>query len=75
MDLIEAPFQCELKIVEISGLGQETELVLRQLGIYPAENIEKLHVAPLGDPLTVRVGGQRFSLRKEICRGVKVSKA
>jgi Fe2+ transport system protein FeoA len=59
----------------LSNLAEEARLVLLQLGIEPGEALEKMHVAPLGDPFTVRIGEQLFTLRKEVCRLIDVEVA
>lgn len=74
LNLVDAPSSCKLKVISLEAMHEDAVLVLKQLGIARDEIIEKLHVAPLGDPLTVRIGGQRFSLRKEICRNIRVER-
>lgn len=72
MNLWDAPFRTPLKILTVDGLNEEVKLVLTQLGIEPGEAIEKMQVAPLGDPLSVRIGEQLFTLRRELCRQILV---
>lgn len=72
MNLWDAPFRTPLKIVSVDGLNEEVKLVLVQLGIEPGEPIEKIQVAPLGDPLSLRIGEQLFTLRRELCRKIQV---
>lgn len=75
MNLREAPFRRPLRIVDLSGFGpgeDEARLVLTQLGIEPGETIQKLHAAPLGDPVSLLIGEQVFTLRKETCRKIEV---
>lgn len=72
MNLAKAPLNTTLRIAKIDAGSEDESLVLRQMGIYVGERVEKLHVAPLGDPLTLRVGGQRFSLRMEISKRILV---
>jgi Fe2+ transport system protein FeoA len=75
VNLWEAPFHQPLKILAIENVSEELKLVLMQLGIDIGEPLEKMHVAPLGDPLSFRVGEQLFTLRKEICRKILVELA
>jgi Fe2+ transport system protein FeoA len=56
----------------LSRLGEDVRLVLIQLGIDHDEWIEKVHTAPLGDPVSVRIGQHLFTLRKEVCREIEV---
>ena len=74
MNLAEAPLNTILRIAAVDAGSVDVDLVLRQMGIFVGESVEKLHVAPLGDPLTLRIGGQRFSLRMEISRAIRVEK-
>lgn len=70
--LLEAPFRQPLRVRALSGLSDEVRLVLVQLGVDQDEVIEKMHTAPLGDPISLRIGQQLFTLRKEICREIEV---
>lgn len=72
MNLWDAPFRKPLKILSVDGLSEEIRLVLSQLGIEVGEAIEKMHLAPLGDPLSLRIGEQLFTLRRELCRHIHV---
>lgn len=75
MTLWEAPFRRPLRILELSGFGEaesEIRLVLSHLGLDPGEIVEKIRAAPLRDPISLRIGEQVFTLRREICLGVKV---
>lgn len=69
--LLEAPFAKSLRIAEI-GADSDVVLVLRQLGIATELQVEKIHQAPLGDPITVRVGTHQFALRRDLCRLIHV---
>lgn len=72
MTLWDAPFSRPLRIVDLSGLPEEARRVLSQLGLDDGEMVEKRHVAPLGDPISVLIGSQSFTLRSEICQKVGV---
>jgi len=75
VNLWDAPFRKPLRVLELSGFGDEVLLVLVQLGIDVGETIEKVHAAPLRDPVSLRIGDQLFTLRSEICRLVRVELA
>ena len=50
----------------ISGFqSQELELKLMEMGCLPGEQIIVEQVAPLGDPISIRVAGYSLSLRKD----------
>lgn len=53
-------------------LDEEVRLVLIQLGLDEGEVVEKIHVAPLGDPISFRIGQHLFSLRSDVCRKIFV---
>lgn len=72
MNLWEAPFGRPLRVKNITGLSDEVRLVLNQLGLDQGETVEKKHVAPLGDPVSLLIGSQLFSLRAEVCRHIQV---
>ena len=50
----------------VLSLAGEPALVQRfyELGLYEGESIELITFAPLGDPVEIRVGNTRLSLRK-----------
>lgn len=45
---------------------------LGEMGIFEGETIEVISVAPLGDPLEIRIGDGRLSLRREEAAGIKL---
>ncbi len=58
-------------VVAVSG---EPGLVQRlyEFGLMEGEEVELLALAPLGDPIEVRLGNTRLSLRKSEAAGVTV---
>lgn len=72
VNLWDAPFGKPLRVKEISALNDEVRLVLNQLGLDRGEAVQKKHLAPLGDPVTLQIGSQLFTLRSEICRHIQV---
>jgi ferrous iron transport protein A len=50
----------------------ESHLKLMEMGCLPGEEIVVYRVAPLGDPLSIRVAGYNLSLRKEEAEAVWV---
>lgn len=72
MTLWDAPFRRPLRVLELRGFGEEVRLVLLQLGIDSGETIEKVHSAPLGEPVSLRIGEQLFTLRRDVCRQILV---
>lgn len=79
---LELPFVEELPLNEllpgqqgvIKEVGGASMLKRRllEMGLIPGEKIEVLKIAPLGDPMEVRVKGYLLSLRKEEAESVLV---
>ena len=59
---------------EIETLAGDPALVQRlyEIGLLEGETIEVLGFAPLGDPVEIRVGNTRLSLRKQEAAAVSV---
>jgi ferrous iron transport protein A len=53
----------------------EVSLKLLEMGCIPGEEVELLRIAPLGDPIAIRVSGYTLSLRKDEARFVTVRTA
>ena len=58
----------------IETLTGEPGLVQRlyEFGLMEGEDVEVLALAPLGDPIEIRLGNTRLSLRKSEAAGVSV---
>ena len=52
------------KVVKVSGKGSIHRRIL-DMGVVPGTKIEIERVAPLGDPIEVKIKGYHLSLRKE----------
>jgi ferrous iron transport protein A len=59
---------------EVTAVAGDPALVQRlgELGLFEGEQVEFLTVAPLGDPVEIRLGNARLSLRKAEAAGVTV---
>jgi ferrous iron transport protein A len=59
---------------EVISLAGEPGLVQRlyELGLFEGEQVEVIALAPLGDPIEIRLGNSRLSLRKAEAAGVAV---
>jgi ferrous iron transport protein A len=59
---------------EVVSLTGEAGLVQRfyELGLMEGEQVELLAFAPLGDPLEIRLGNARLSLRKAEAAGIEI---
>jgi DtxR family Mn-dependent transcriptional regulator len=59
------------KIVKIKGRGSTNKRIV-EMGVEPGTMIEVERVAPLGDPVDVKVKGYHLSLRKDEATGITV---
>jgi len=59
------------KVVKISG-DDSLRRRLLDMGLTPGARVEVIKVAPLGDPMEIKVRGYHLSLRKEEASGVSV---
>lgn len=59
----------------VQALAGDPGLVQRlyELGLFEGETVEVLAFAPLGDPIEIRLGNTRLSLRKAEAAGIQVS--
>ncbi|MCF6298012.1 MAG: ferrous iron transport protein A [Flavobacteriaceae bacterium] len=49
-------------------------LALLEMGCLPGEDIELIQVAPLQDPLYIRVNGSHLAIRKETASQILITK-
>jgi ferrous iron transport protein A len=54
--------------------SSELEIKLMEMGCLPGEEIIVEQIAPLGDPISVRIAGYSLSLRKSEANQIFVSK-
>jgi Fe2+ transport system protein FeoA len=59
------------KVVKINGNGSVFRRLL-DLGVVKGSEVEMKGVAPLGDPIEIKIKGYNLSLRKEEAAGVIV---
>jgi ferrous iron transport protein A len=61
----------------VTSISGEPSLVQRlyEFGMLEGEEVEVLALAPLGDPIEVRIGNTRLSLRKNEAAGISVHTA
>lgn len=60
------------RVISAAEEQQDFQSRLYALGLFPGAQVEVLHVAPLGDPLQIRVGRTLLSIRKMEARMVTV---
>ena len=61
----------EVKITKVGGEG-ELRCRLLDMGLIPKTALRVEKIAPLGDPIELRVRGYALSLRKEDARNIEV---
>ena len=62
------------RIVKIKGRGAVNKRIV-DMGVTPGTIVEVERVAPLGDPIGVKVRGYHLSVRKEEAAGITVEKS
>lgn len=59
------------KVLKVRGSGEINKRIL-EMGITPGSVVELERIAPLGDPIDVKVRGYHLSLRKDEAEGIDV---
>ena len=62
------------KAVIVSLDDSAIAIKLMEMGCMPGENLEVDYIAPLGDPISIRIGNYLLGLRKDEAVVVKVIK-
>ena len=60
-------------IIEKVGGDPAVAQRLGEFGLFEGERVEMIGTAPLGDPVEIKIGNTRLSLRKSEAAGVRVS--
>lgn len=71
LNLDQAPDGAELLVDDILG-ERSFRRRLMELGLLPGTRISKAQVAPMGDPIELRVRGARLSIRRAEARLIQV---
>lgn len=71
MTLDMLPLQTDAVITAVGGEGA-LRLRLLDMGLIPRTVVRVEKIAPLGDPIELRVRGYSLSLRKEDARNIEV---
>ncbi|KLV09162.1 iron transporter FeoA [Photobacterium aquae] len=72
MKLSEMVCGTEGRVTGMSRLAPDTRKKLMVMGVLPNTPISVVRVAPLGDPLQVRVRGVDIALRKTLAENIEV---
>ncbi len=71
MTLDQLPLGQDAVITQVGGVGP-LRCRLLDMGLIPKTTVRVEKVAPLGDPIELRVRGYSLSLRKEDARNIEV---
>ena len=74
MTLDKLGIGCSAKIAAVGGSGA-LRLRLLDMGLIPKTAVRICKVAPMGDPMELRVRGYTLTLRKEDARSIEVEEA
>jgi ferrous iron transport protein A len=61
-----------LRVTKVTGRGPTAQRIM-EMGLTPGCELQILKVAPLGDPMEIKVRGYRLSLRKTDVASIEVS--
>jgi len=59
------------KVLKVRGRGEINKRIL-EMGVTPGSVVELERIAPLGDPIDIKVKGYHLSLRKDEAAGIDV---
>jgi ferrous iron transport protein A len=68
----DLPVGSSAKVVSFGSLGSAYRNRLMSLGLTPGTDFTVQHVAPLGDPIDIRVRGFHLSLRRDEAGSMQV---
>jgi len=63
------------KVVKLSGVGGKVRQRLLDMGLIIGSEVVVQGVAPLGDPVEIKIKGYNLTLRKEEAAGISVEVA
>ncbi|MBT4161468.1 MAG: ferrous iron transport protein A [Gammaproteobacteria bacterium] len=72
MNLAEVLPEGRCRIISAAEEHRDFQSRLYALGLYPGAQVDVLHIAPLGDPLQVRIGHTLLSIRRQEASMVEV---
>ena len=59
------------KVKQITGEGRLKKKLL-DMGVIPGSEVEVIKVAPLGDPIDIKIKGYHLSLRKQEAKQISI---
>jgi len=73
MTLGDVPIGSTVLVTEVGGEGAFRRRLM-ELGVLPGTRVELVRVAPLGDPMELRVRGCSLSMRRDEARSIVVAR-
>lgn len=71
MTLAEIPLKTRVLLTHVGG-DRPFRRRLMEMGLVPGTGVELINVAPLGDPLELKVRGARLSIRRAEAAALEV---
>lgn len=71
VNLAEVPAGSHATVTAIGGARAES-VRLHELGLLPGTRVSVVRIAPLGDPLELRLRGYSLSVRRALARTIEV---
>lgn len=72
MTLTELPIGKYARVVAVNGEGRVTRRLL-EMGVIPGVSVQKIKMAPFGDPVEIRVRGYSLAMRRTESDAIEVS--
>jgi Fe2+ transport system protein FeoA len=73
MTLGDVPLGTTVIVTSVGGEGAFRRRIM-ELGVLPGTRVELVRIAPLGDPLELRVRGCALSMRRDEARSIAVER-
>jgi len=75
LTLDQVPVGQRVRIVEIGGADLALQQRVREMGLMEDDEVAVVFVAPMGDPIAVRRGDLKLSLRRREAASIEVVSA
>jgi ferrous iron transport protein A len=70
--LAHLPIGVKARVISVSGAGSVARRLM-EMGVVPGAPVSVVRIAPLGDPLQIRVRGYHLALRRTEAQTILVS--
>ena len=72
MTLADVAPNSRCRVIGAALENRDFQSRLYALGLYPGVFVDVLHIAPMGDPVQIRIGSTLISIRKQEAKQVEV---